>query len=146
MNIRTVFLAMREEAIGSSLVFIAVALCLSMHWALATFSLHMQIPNFLLAMPILYLSFTGCYEYFSQDWTRTVQLGLLSACPSSTHDSKLQSQEKMANSHPCLTPTKASGAKAPKAFDSIALAPYIHQWAVMTACAVFVMNVQVATR
>lgn len=108
--------------------------------------LHMQIPNFMLAMPMLYISFAGCYEYCSQDWTRSVQLGLLSTYPSSTLGTKMQFQERKAPKHPHLTTSKALYAQTPKGFHSNGVAPYIHQWAVMTACALFVMNVQVATR
>ena len=42
--------------------------------------------------------------------------------------------------------SKASCAKSTVGFNSNDVAPYIHQWAVMTACALFVMNVQVTTR
>ena len=106
----------------------------------------MQIPNFVLAMPMLYISFAGCYEYFSQDWTRSVQLGLLPTYASSALRMKLQSQKTRAPKHLHLMAPKALCTQAPKGFNSDDVAPYIHQWAVMTACALFVMNVQVATR
>lgn len=108
--------------------------------------LHVQIPNFMLAMPMLYISFAGCYEYFSQDWIRSVQLGLPSTYPSSTLGTNLQSQKRKAPKHPHLTASKALYAQTLRGFHSNDVAPYIHQWAVMTACALFVMNVQVATR
>ena len=37
-------------------------------------------------------------------------------------------------------------ATASTGFSSNPVAPYVYQWALMTACAVLVMNVQVATR
>ena len=114
--------------------------------AFITFLLHMQIPNFMLALPMLYISFAGCFEYFSQDWIRSMQLGLLSRYPSSTFGTRLQSQETAAPKHPQSMAAKALCNQEPKGFNSNGVAPYIHQWAVMTACALFVMNVQVATR
>lgn len=114
--------------------------------ALTTFLLHMQIPNFMLAMPMLYISFAGCYEYFSQDWTRSVQLGLLPTYPSSALGMKLQSQKTKAPKHPHWMASEALCTQALQGFNSNDVAPYIHQWAVMTACALLVMNVQVATR
>lgn len=105
----------------------------------------MQIPNFILAMPMLYISFAGCYEYFRQDWTRSVQLHLCPTYPSSSLGKKVQSQDITAQRHNMMG-SKALSTKAPNSFISDEVAPYIHQWAVMTACALLVMNVQVATR
>lgn len=95
---------------------------------------------------MLYLSYAGCYEYISQDWTRLVQLGLHPRCPSRSFCSKPQSQEETEEQHSHPITTKAPCAEASSGFYSADTAPYIHQWAIMTACALFVMNVQVATR
>lgn len=103
-----------------------------------------QIPNFLLAMPMVYMSFAGCYAYISQDWTRTVQLGLLPPRASRSFGSK--PQEATGKQHSHLISTKAICAEASTGFYSADTAPYVHQWGIMTACALFVMNVQVATR
>lgn len=111
-----------------------------------TLLLYMQIPNFVLAMPMLYISFAGCYEYFRQDWTRSLQLHLCPIYPSSSLGKKLQSQETTAQWHNHVMASKALCTKAPEGFISNDIAPYIQQWAVMTACALLIMNVQVATR
>lgn len=107
--------------------------------------LHMQIPNFVLATPILCLSVTGCYEYVSQDWTRTVQLGLLPPCAGSSLGSKPQLRKGAGKMHSHTAKTKTC-ANESRGFYSADTAPYVHQWAIMTACALLVMNVQVATR
>eukprot|EP01126_Amoeba_proteus_P020331 TRINITY_DN206_c1_g1_i16.p3 TRINITY_DN206_c1_g1~~TRINITY_DN206_c1_g1_i16.p3 ORF type:complete len:120 (-),score=25.79 TRINITY_DN206_c1_g1_i16:283-642(-) len=36
-----------------------------------------QLPNFLLAAPIVIISFFGSWKYFSYDWKRTFTLGLM---------------------------------------------------------------------
>lgn len=111
-----------------------------------TLLLHMQIPNFMLAIPVLYISFAGCYAYFRQDWTRSLQLHLCPIYPSSGLGKKMQPQEVTPQRHSHVMASKTVYTKAPTGFNSNEVAPYIHQWAVMTACALLIMNVQVATR
>ena len=91
-------------------------------------------------MPILSLSCAGCWEYFSCNWARALLLGVCDAPPKQlltvTRSWKTKS----------LQTEKHGLATAGTGFSSNTVAPYIYQWALMTACALLVMNVQVATR
>ena len=107
----------------------------------------MQIPNFLLAMPMLYLSGNGCYQYVSHDWVQSAQLGL--AQPESKQLTGRQTRPEVHNAaaqNNYQKPVNTSRAKATQAFRHNGVAAFMHQWALMTMCATLVMNVQVATR
>ncbi len=103
-------------------------------------SVYMQLPNFLLALPVLCLSFAGCWIYFSQDWTRALLLGIYQAAPRQQQTAVQRWPAKSAANK------KHGFASAKHDFGDDRVAPYVYQWALMTACACFVMNVQVATR
>ena len=107
---------------------------------LVTQFVYMQLPNFLLALPVLCLSCAGCWIYFSQDWTRALLLGIFQAAPRQLQTAMHRWPAKSAANK------KHGLASAKHGFGNDRVAPYIYQLAVMTACACFVMNVQVATR
>ncbi|CAD7703381.1 unnamed protein product, partial [Ostreobium quekettii] len=71
-----------------------------------------QVPNFLLAAPVLYLSFAGVLAYMRNDWERTCCLGLL--------------------------PMK--GHKVGYWSDTVS--PFVYEWAFMSCTATVLMNVQ----
>lgn len=99
-----------------------------------------QLPNFLLALPVLCLSFAGCWSYFSQDWTRALLLGIYRAAPRQLGTAAQRWPTKS-------TVDKRHGlASAEHGFGNDRVAPYVYQLGLMTACACLVMNVQVATR
>ena len=101
----------------------------------------MQIPNFILAGPILYLSCMGCWAYFNCNWGRAFSLGLQTSQPT-----QCQQDGKHTNASKSSSVT-ASPIHTPSAvFTHDKVAPYIYHWALLTACALFIMNVQVATR
>jgi hypothetical protein len=100
----------------------------------------MQLPNFVLALPVLCLSFAGCWTYFSQDWTRALLLGIYQAAPRQLRTAVQRWPAK------AIANKKHGFASAKHGFGNDRVAPYVYQWALMTACACFVMNVQVATR
>ena len=103
-------------------------------------SVYMQLPNFLLALPVLCLSFAGCWTYFSQDWTRALLLGIYRAAPRQLGTAAQRWPTKS-------TVDKRHGlASAEHGFGNDRVAPYVYQLGLMTACACLVMNVQVATR
>ncbi len=101
---------------------------------------YMQLPNFLLALPVLCLSCAGCWTYFSQDWPRALSLGISQAAPRQLQTAVQRWPAKSAANK------KHGLASAKHGFGDDRVAPYVYQLALMTACACFVMNVQVATR
>lgn len=101
---------------------------------------YMQLPNFLLALPVLCLSCAGCWTYFSQDWPRALLLGISQAAPRQLQTAVQRWPAKSAANK------KHGLASAKHGFGDDRVAPYVYQLALMTACACFVMNVQVATR
>ena len=103
-------------------------------------SVYMQLPNFLLALPVLCLSFAGCWTYFSQDWTRALLLGIYQAAP---RQLRTAAQKRPSKS---TVDIKHGSSSAEHGFGNDKVAPYVYQWGLMTACAFFVMNVQVTTR
>ncbi|KAL0027319.1 hypothetical protein WJX77_012423 [Trebouxia sp. C0004] len=114
----------------------------SHYWGVGLFRyFHLQqLPNFLLALPVLCLSFAGCWTYFSQDWKRALLLGIHRAAPR-----QVQTAVQRWPAKP--TANKQHGfARAENGFGNDRVAPYVYQWALMTACTCFVMHVQVATR
>ena len=76
-----------------------------------------QIPNFLLAAPILFLSFKAIYRYASHDWRRFFTFG-----------------------------TQTSTESTEKWEDNPLLLPYMYYWFVYSAVLLVLANVQIATR
>ncbi len=103
-----------------------------------------QIPNFMLAMPMLYLSVAGCWTHFNQNWNRAFLLGLDCPPPKRLLTAMHSVQAKAKNTQKPLT--RYTNSRESVGFNADSVSPYIYQWALMTACALFVMNVQVATR
>ena len=103
-----------------------------------------QVPNFALATPMLLLSCIGCWTYLKQDMHRGLQLGLTSPkqVASATAKGAVHVDRSRAAKQSAIHEHISTGS----GFYCNSVAPYIYHWAVMTACAMLVMNVQVATR
>lgn len=77
-----------------------------------------QLPNFLLALPILFLSFKAVYRYASYDWRRFFTLGLQGRSTHSTEHFEA----------------------------NWVLLPFMYYWLVYSAVLLVFANVQIATR
>ncbi|KAK9760005.1 ER membrane glycoprotein subunit of the GPI transamidase complex-like protein [Basidiobolus ranarum] len=64
-----------------------------------------QIPNFLLAAPMVLLSFCGIWSYAAHDWTRFLSLGILTTTPEAGIHVKTQIPEESGVSHSVKTST-----------------------------------------
>lgn len=77
-----------------------------------------QIPNFLLALPILFLSLKAVYRYASHDWRRFFTMGL-----------------QTSSEHPT------------EQFEgNLVVLPFMYYWLVYSAVLLVLANVQIATR
>lgn len=77
-----------------------------------------QIPNFLLALPILFLSLKAVYRYASYDWRRFFTMGL-----------------------------QTSSERPAEHFEgNLVLLPFMYYWLVYSAVLLVLANVQIATR
>uniref|UniRef100_A0A6B2L764 GPI mannosyltransferase 2 n=1 Tax=Arcella intermedia TaxID=1963864 RepID=A0A6B2L764_9EUKA len=76
-----------------------------------------QIPNFILALPIISISYYGIWSYIKQDPTRFFSLGLIN-----------------------------SSSRPPKPFFKENTLVFIYHWAFLVTFALLMMHVQVATR
>eukprot|EP01083_Nonionella_stella_P027619 76084_1 len=95
------------------------------YWGVGLFSYYQfkQIPNFLLAAPVLYVTGVSLLEYARSGWGRILTAGFLGA--------KSRSNEKTTEKHVLLK-------------DSLLI--YIYYWAVLFVICVTVLHVQVSTR
>ena len=96
-----------------------------------TFPPAAQWPAVLQSVPVAFLAVSACWVWASFDWRRAFTLGLLPALPPKPRRGRAAAK--------ALPPGGAFAA-------SPAVAPYIYHLALMTAAALLVMHVNVATR
>jgi phosphatidylinositol glycan class V len=96
-----------------------------------------QWPRVLQSAPVAYLATAACWRWAAADWRRAFTLGLLppAAAPAGAALPGRRSP----------SPSSAAARRA-AAFRGAALAPYVYHLALMTAVALLVMHVNVATR
>ena len=99
------------------------------------------------ALPVAYLSIKGCYEYFRSDLLRALSLGVLSSDQPAPlpgiHSLPALLQRPLAAR---LTQQGVARRQPQAGYLALQVAPYVYHWALLTAVALLVMNVQVATR
>lgn len=109
------------------------------------------------ALPVAYLSLRGCWQYLAADPLRTLTLGLFRtgdpALPPwlAAVVPALQAPGAVLRAGPsgaaAVAARRSDAGHCPQGFFfSPAVAPYIYHWALLTAVALLVMNVHVATR
>ncbi|KAJ1655492.1 ER membrane glycoprotein subunit of the GPI transamidase complex-like protein [Dispira simplex] len=106
-----------------------------------------QIPNFLFAGPMIYLSVWGIYTYARADWYRFFTLGVVTRCCSRVTPQKPspKSNRSLRIRHPPASNTTFPTVHS-STYLSDALLPHIYLWAVLLVYAVFNMHIQVITR
>ncbi|GAB4818500.1 hypothetical protein N2152v2_005546 [Parachlorella kessleri] len=106
-----------------------------------------RLPMIVTALPVAYLSIRGCYRYFSSEPLRALSLGILSSDrPAPLH--AIHSMPAFLRSPLAARLRKQGKARRqPLAgYLGLPVAPYVYHWALLTAVALLVMNVHVATR
>jgi phosphatidylinositol glycan class V len=115
----------------------------------------LQLPMVLMSLPVAWLSVSGCWAYFSADWQRALSLGLYSRAhrPPAWLEGLQRYYTAAVRRHLHIIGTGARGSsKARQPAGGTALqrsaeaAPLVYHWALMTAVALLVMHVNVATR
>lgn len=106
----------------------------------------------LMSVPVAWLSLSGCWAYFAADWHRALSLGLYNRSRRPAWLLRLQQRWREAvwralTKIPNNAPRKALQRVGSTALQrSDAAAPLVYHWALMTAVALLVMHVNVATR
>lgn len=108
----------------------------------------LQVPNFLLAAPVLLVSIAGCWAYAQRN-ARHMALGGLSHISSSTAATTGSTAARPGST---VTASPASSKRHQRdgsvrlyatGFFSPRVAVFIYPWAFMAACALLIMHVQV---
>ncbi|KAJ1815789.1 ER membrane glycoprotein subunit of the GPI transamidase complex-like protein, partial [Coemansia sp. RSA 2598] len=102
-----------------------------------------QLPNFLLAAPMILLSVAGIWSYAAHDLARIASLGWIQRKRKHKHKPGLKPNP---NPNPNAEAAPALAPAAPEAYFGRGILPHVYLWAVLLLVATTSMHVQVITR